>query len=142
MQQTARLTRNHHRRTKMTTQRSSLLFHGFDLQVADDCGDRLESLTRYEKTCFLSTVSQWVCSCAHLDDVDWGSLGEFIEEGCGDLGVDALPMIKQHFDYCDPDSALHLLLALTYQIQEGVYAPENPVTDDDDLLDLDELLED
>jgi hypothetical protein len=33
-------------------------------------------------------------------------------------------MIQAHFDYCDPDASLPLLLALTYQVQEGVYAPE------------------
>jgi hypothetical protein len=117
----------------MPTNLSLLGTHGIDLDVARQYGNRFEAMTCHEKTCFMATICGWLAHCASSDELQWGSFAEYVEEGYGDLDPSALPMIQEHFDYCDPVAIFPLLLALTHQCQEGVYAPD-PAEEDDGFL--------
>jgi hypothetical protein len=122
----------------MPTKLSLLGTHGIDSDAAREYGDRLPSLTLWDKTHLLETISGWLSQCAVNDPEDWDSLDTYAD-GYSELGEKVLDMLRKHFDYCEPEASLGLMLALVYQVKEECYAP--PTEGDDDEFDLSELLE-
>ncbi len=107
----------------MPTKNSLMTYQGVPdaAEIAAEYGDRLEGLSLWEKTSFLTSLSGWLMHCACTPD--WLSFFEY-EMQMGALDPSAHPMIAEHFDYVYPKSALPLVFALTHQLNEGCYEPD------------------
>lgn len=114
----------------MTTQHSLLTYQdGALAPLAIKYGDRLESLTLHQKSQLIASIGEWCADCALEEPCNWCEFSEFLAPEL---------MEKFEFNFKDPDRIMPLLIAISHQIQEEVYAP--PTEFDDDEFDLDELL--
>jgi hypothetical protein len=113
-------------------------------EAAGAYGPNLEYLTQVEKSQLLMVIGDWVHHCAVTEQGSRNSLHEHIDmtDPFDMYDCDAAKMVEQYLDFMVPAPALQLAIALSWQLIEGVYAPEPDDSGDDyELLDLSELLE-
>jgi hypothetical protein len=118
----------------MPTKNSSLGYNSAAPDAAQKFGDRLEAFTLWEKCALVESIWGWLAMCAQYPAQEY-TFGQYADE-YGTMDPLFSPVIWQHFNFENPQEALSVVLALTFQVSEGVYAPapEQPEVDSE-LLD-------
>jgi hypothetical protein len=110
----------------MSTQNASLVYQDPGLkEIAHLWGDFLEKLTFREKFWILREISEWSLSCDSLDESEWYAFPEFLKEW--EQAEDSDGRDLMYHPACNwkhPREAMGLSRAISFQIQEDLYAME------------------
>ena len=120
----------------MPTKNSSLTYQGGSNGMAEQFGDRMETLTLSEKCSLCELIWGWLSLCSLQIHEDY-EFGQYADE-YSNLDPEFSSAIWEWFNFSSPEQAFPIVKALTYQVSEGVYAPaaEQPEIDNSVLDEL------
>lgn len=119
----------------MPTKNSSLGYNSAAPDAAQEFGDRLEVFTLWEKCALTESIWGWLAMCSQYAQAY--TFAQYCDE-YGTMDPAFSPTIWQFFNFTNPQDAMPLVLALSFQVSEGVYAApaEQPEIDNSVLDEL------
>jgi hypothetical protein len=107
----------------MPTTEASKMHDRTPASIANLYHEELAKLTLTELAWTLKDIAIWTESCSGMEREDWDSFKTHVEDFSECLDSDALDlMLSRNWEH--PEDAFGLIVAIAYQISEGLYQPD------------------